>query len=754
MRTTLFCLLALALTGTRLHAQGVTQQIDQALRADTAPKQRLELIRDIVATDGGAAELVKRGLVSTQTGEVTHAIAEALIAANKHLPHIVPLTRLLLHDAHRVRISRRIAGAGEMAGSREALVNGLSDLALGVDAASSGNAEMRIAAVRALAVISWRPALEALVKAWSKEKDAAASDACREAVMAVIGAETAPEAVRYLASRPYATYTDLLRELTRRLTKELAKMNRYRKLALEQADAETALAVFSNGNDREGTRIAAARLQQLAADKQWGKLTPDAFAKRMFEIFVDQRDRAQKDPAVLASLASALGELWRGDDKAPLRQVANAKTFVDAILPLATAGTVLKDAGRACVTLLGDVGDTATAALVEFAREFGDSEVREAAIQKLGGLAATSEKSSDFIGRSLADMLATGAPDPRVRSKLLFTLARTRSFSGAALERLPVRGWLVDPKNAPKLTAQDLRYCVILVTKSGGDASLEALIKVSKDHPDTSVRLLAATEGLLRWMQRDAKVAPRLRAHIQQLVLASDQPEALRVKLLEALGELSGREMNVTLLAIESAADAPAAVRAGARKARFELANRLTTVTGGSVAREDLEVALKILATLKDDKQREQIAEKIVYAADSAKLPAGNARYMLALMKAATQDEATVTRLLAEAAVRAEADGLDVASHRDLRNNLRDRAVTGGRHKEAVEHSLVLAKLTTDKREIAKHFTEAAEFALKASDKARAREFAKSARGTGTASDEIMKRLVAVEKLLGSESGS
>ena len=745
MRTSLVCILrvsCLLLAASVAFGQGLEQRVDQVLRAETAPRQRLDLIKALVAEENGAAELVRRGLVATQTGEVTHAIAEALISADRHLDHLAPLSRLLLDDKHRGRIGRRIAAAGELPSSRRRLVERLAALAEGTDAAASGKVEMRRAGIRALAVIAWRPALEALVQAWGKDASGPLADDFRAAVLPVLGVDDARSAARVLADRPFATYADLLRELNRDLIAKLAKANRYRELALRQADAETAFRELKNGSDRLASRIAASRIQELAAQKKWGQLGAEGFSKNVFEVYIDQRGRAESDATVLKSILGALTELWRGNGKSPLRKVTNAKTLVASVLPLADRGAPMKDVGRASVALLGEVGEAGAEALVEFARRFDDDEVRRAAIQNLGRLAATSEQRRDFIRRSLVDMLAGGDVSAAVRSELLFTLAR--SVGAVALDRLPVAGWLQKPESAPKLDVRDLRHCVMLITNSGGADALEALLQISTSHPSEDVRLLAATEGLLRWMKRDAKEAPRLRAHLQALALAQTQPEALRVKLIAALGALGARDMNETLAAIGATKEAPDTVRAAAMEARFALAQRLTTVAGGTVAREDLAVALQILDALPDPKQRERLAEKIVFAADGAKLPAGRARYLLAQLKSASADEKTVTRLLQEAALRAEADGLDTESRQALHGDLRARALKGERFKEAVEHSVALAKLATDPLSIAQYYTEAAEYALRGGDKNRARALVKLAGAEGKPDAALGQRLKAV----------
>ena len=755
MRTSRVCpfhrrrgLLAVALLVTAAAGQGLDQRIDQALRADTAPTQRMELIRTIVADAGTAAELVKRGLIPEQTGEVTHAIAEALVQADRHVDHLVPLAQLLLHDAHRTRIGRRIADAGQIASSRKRLVEGLQSIAAGVDAASSGNAELRRGGIRALGVIAWRPALEALVQAWNKVPSGPLADEFRRVVSSVTGQTEAAAAARYLADRPYSTYADLLREYNRYLRKQLDKAVGYREDALKTANAERALAEFDNGNDRVATRIAAARIRELASQKQWGKLTPHAFSERVYVIFIDQRSRAEADPTVLRELLGTLTELWRGNGKAPLRKVANGKTLVEQIRPMARAGATMKDAGIAAVALLGEVGEPAADVLVEFANGFGDEGVRRTAIRKLGRLAATSEQRRDFIRRALAEMLAGGDVAPAVRSELLFTLAR--SVGSVSLDRLPVKGWLENPKAAPKLSAADLRYCVTLVTNSGSEDALQTLLSVSTSHPDESVRLIAVTEGLLRWIEAKPDSAAALRAHLLGLVTASTQPESLRIKVVTALGESGDRAMNETLAGIVAQKDLPEAVRLSAVNARVTLAERLATRTGGAVSREDLTVALQILDALENVEQRERLAEKIVFAADGAnpKLPAGRARFLLAQLKAAKEDDATVARYLQDALLHAERDGLDKESRRVLHTDLRSRAVKAKRHKDAADHSAALAALTDEKRVIATHLTEAAEYAVLADDLARARTHVKEARAQGEPDKATQARLDALDKKL------
>jgi len=751
MTRTLLFLFLLAAFG---FAQGLEQRIDRALDPLTTGKERVALLDEIVATDGGVERLAARGLDAKLDPVVSGDVLAILFESDTYSDHLNDICRLLMSEKHKAVVERRLEEAGESPKRRQVLVAGLADIAAGVDPEASSDAVLRRAGVRALACIPWRPAVEMIVKAWANpEEDPTVLMECRNAVADILVARTPEEAQRYLSAKPWLSYYGLLKVRVHALRGENESLREYRRRGLLAAGPGEAFDALVDV-DVDTRRIAADRLAQLAAAKNYGKLTPGAFATRAFDAFVAARDARMPDAGTLANLSKALETLWGADDKAPLRQVKKASDLNAALLPVAKGGPGMKEAGAAGVAFLAALGGPGMYGLMEFARSFGEPAVRVSAIQSLGKLARGNRNSADWIGRNLAGILGASVKSPEVRNQLLLTLAT--AFDGVPDAVGPVVEMLSTPEVLKGLSPADTDRCIEIVRMAGTEQALATLLDFAGDsRRPAELRLSAVRKGLLSWAHENGKGA-KILTGLTAMVRDTAQPVAFRKELLAALGAslLRGAHAPLDELAGDGKLEAP--LRAAAVQADLALAAALAKrVASGNPSREDLATAVRILADrAKGDPVRiGKLAAAIVSAGDAAKLPAGIARLVAAdcyrRAKGDKADKKTLRTLLAAAADHAAGDNLPAADERRALLELRDLLRGAGDFAGVGVRSERLAVLAAeDKRQAAGHLLDAAEAYLAADDKTKAADCLRRASQGQPLDGELAARAEALETKL------
>ena len=186
-------LLILPLLALVAHAQGVDGWITQALDPRMEPSERLRLL-DQVINEGGIGLLAKRGLDPELDAEVIHAVVGKLFATGNGVTHVEGIIRLLLTDdkSLRTKIARRIEQFAEIPKQADALRRALDPIAAAeITHRSHKDPQLRIAAVRALRQIPARAAVQLIVNAWLRDKDATVQAECKRALRDVLVPQTA-----------------------------------------------------------------------------------------------------------------------------------------------------------------------------------------------------------------------------------------------------------------------------------------------------------------------------------------------------------------------------------------------------------------------------------------------------------------------------------------------------------------------------------------------------------------------------------
>ncbi len=177
-------LLVLPLIALVAYGQGVEGWITQALDPRLGPIKRLELLDKIIKA-GGVDALARRGLKPDLDAEVVHQVVDKLFATDNAVAYIEPISRLLLSDnaTLREKIARRIEEAAEEPATATKLQEALDLIANPeVTYTAHKDAQLRIAAVRALRQIPQRAAVRSIVNAWQGDEDEAVQAECKVAL--------------------------------------------------------------------------------------------------------------------------------------------------------------------------------------------------------------------------------------------------------------------------------------------------------------------------------------------------------------------------------------------------------------------------------------------------------------------------------------------------------------------------------------------------------------------------------------------
>ncbi len=732
-RTLLLLPLLAALAG----AQGLAAKLDRALDPTTDPKQRGVLLTEVMAEGGGPAALAQRGLDPRGDSEVVHAVVAALLAGSDPVSNLEPVVRLLTHDAHRPKVASRLQRMAEnqlLARRALTLIETWT-----VVKGDEGKLDplLRVAAVRALALLPLRESVDLIVEVWGKEKDARVLEECRAALADAVPGGSPDHARAYLRQRPFASYYDLVREVAGARSRDLERLSKYIDIAFRNALARDAFLALGESNPVIVTR-AAERILQLAEQIESSAdaaallgMTPEEFARGTFDAFVrEQRNGAVQ--RVIALLADSLARLSRGNAKAPLRPaVVPVGELVDAIGRLAASPADWEEAGRACIRLLEEVGEPGVRVLARFAGDSGSADVRIRAITAMRSCARKPDAGPvrDFIGRQLAERLER-EKEPTVRSRILFAMCDAPVTQ--AIE--PIRRLLREEGGTP-LSDADAGWCIEILRSIRTPEALATLFDFTAPG-GTAPRLwlLAASEGLVKRLAgtaEDAAILDRLRSILRSAEVRLDE----RTSLLERIGESGVRGIHALLgeIARDEALDAP--LRKSASNARLRLAERLTATAAEAPGPSgDFEVVGQILL----DEWRgggeaariEALARAAVQAGESGKAAVGPARFLVARLADRDGADIDAVRKLYRAALeRVLDDRVAPPIEREMllrfRAILRQGPISGETAERFANASKRLAALTEGDLEAALgYWVDAVECTIDAGDRAKAQKLA------------------------------
>ncbi|MHC4953961.1 MAG: hypothetical protein ACYTGZ_08720 [Planctomycetota bacterium] len=649
-------LIATLLLAAVASAQSIEDLVSEAVKSTTGPKERDALMTKLVEQPGGAAALAAAALDPLRDPEVVHAAVEILLGSGKSGPHVAAISRLLLSETHRAKVSQRIQEHVEKPEQGRKLVAQLAPLAKG------GTGNDRLAAIRALGRIPLRGAVEVIVLVWNQSDDAALKAACQEELDGVVEAADAPDATRFLAARAFASYYDLVREVSRhrkaRVDRLSAELNRRLKMAFLRATPEEVFAAFASGS-REEKPFAAARAKELAAAKEYGKAGAAEFTKQIVDCLLKELDGGSRKTAIelFGTIQKLLADQAVG--KSGLPRDAEVR---DALRVGAAGGADEAEFATLALGLLRGLGAGAVPVINEYANRHKSPDVRKTAVQALGDLASKGDTAlKATVGGLLADLLATNPSRPVLR-QILFTLRTAPSDD--AIGSIQKLLFPTDPKLV--LERGDIILCVELLAASPSPRALETLERVARESTDAKLRLDAVQRGLLKHTLSGAD-SGRVLSFLAGLVRDSNQPETVRSGVIAALGG-QGNRLAAPLLgafAVDDKLEAP--YRAAAVKQRIILAGRLVQANE-SVTDEDLATVATILSSNgaiagADPKAMIAIARAAAQAADRRKIKAGACRAIYAELIGKQKDTKPEDLRAAwkEAADKSAADGLTQA---------------------------------------------------------------------------------------------
>jgi hypothetical protein len=738
-------------------AQGLQEDINEALDPRTEQARRLELLDRIDKTEGGLNQLAQEGLDGKLDTEVVHAVVGHVFSlkSERYLPHLARICRLLQSEEHREKVLTRIQRLGEHPENGKKLRDELLRIAKGEDARD--DPQLRGAAIDALGRVPLRAVLEEIIALGLRDAKVRAA-ALRHVKQ--LGFNSLKSARQHLLENQNDSVYDILRK---NVAKQRTELGRFRALQLAQlttATGKDALAAMED-SDVETRLAASTRLKQLADKGEYEDVGAKEFAGQVFDLFVAERLNPDLDGATLANLCATLDVLARGGEKAPLWLAKERAAVVEALQPLAAGDrrlspTELLSVGSAAVSLLHTAGEPAAPVLAAFARQFGHADARRGAIQSLGDFARRFESNRDYVGRTLAGMLPT-EKDPAVRRQILATLNQRFVPAAAALD--PIRGYL-QPQTAakaPKLDDTEIRDCIGILGRIGSDPALALLRKVARAHPELRVRRFAVEDGLLPWAARNGK-EPVILKDLLDLAVGKEQPLEARRAVIDALGRKGTRNAHATLNVIVQTQGIDPGLQAAAVAAKLTLAERLAVPPDGrKITPDDLQTAVRILEEEKgaaDLARIEKLARDILGAGDAAKLPVGTARYRLVTLylrhPEKEHDKKVLHSLYEGAAAQARADGLPAAEEQALLLSYRTLLLeddTDGKRVENVEKAIEclvrIAELEqgSDKKKAAILFMDAAELALELKRKTAAGELLNRAMATGGVGGELTARM-------------
>ena len=732
-------LLVLPLLAFVAYGQGVDGWITQALDKRLGPIKRLELLDQIIKA-GGVDALARRGLDPNLDAEVVHAVVDKLFATDNAVAYIEPIIRLLLSDneALREKIARRIQQAAEEPATAKKLQDPLDKIANAeVTDKAHKDAQLRIAAVRALRQIPQRKAVRSIVNAWQHDEDETVQAECKTALANVLVPRTAEAANAYLNDNSHLTYRDLRDKVFEAQRKRIIELGKFQIAALKHADAKRCFEVLSGGTE-EGRQIAAERLTTLVKQRQFG-MKPDEFVTKALAAFARARDR-DLDPVVAAGVIRVLKELMQGGDKAPLRGEKAREDLFKALRPLTQKGPKWNHASLAAVDLLGSLVVPAARHLVAFARDSEKNpDVRKAAVNKLGSLARLGTEEREFVGDALAKLLEQEKA-PEVRRQILFTLKSAPVETAIG----PIQALIKSNREKPgAISDSEVEYCIEILRQLASEAAFNELLAQSKKPTKEAFRIYAIREGLLM-RKTTADEEKEILATLEAMALAADESPALKKAIVVALGERGTGAAYPLLRKFGAdaalAGDAAVAIRA--------LVERFAKTPKG------VEIAMQAVRDRAlDGEALDKLIRAIIATCENAKPPRGAAdmRYRRAILfhekHKDSEDEqvrADLARLLKETVKLAEKDGLTKDLHADACERYKTLLLLGGQtpenQRDAIDCLVTLAKLAgEEKAKAAAHYLEATDIAVKLKDRATAEMLYTKAKESGAEATALAK---------------
>lgn len=643
-------------------AQGVDEVADQAARPNTSPRVRLELMQGLMKREGGPAALAAVALDPGRDPEVVHTAVEVLLDAGLGGDHLARICALLLSDRHRAKVEERLYRHTQQNPVQgRLLVAQLGHLAREPKGEPEAALDGRLAAIRALGKVPLREAVDVIALVWSESAGAIAAR-CSVELADVLDASSGDHAIQLLTERPFASYTDLVKEVSRKRAeqnrKHIKTIARLREMAFRQATAAEVFRTFEEG-DPNLKPFAAARARVLASEKKYGEKGAEAFAADVVTWLLAELNGGSNETS--ANLITALQAMYSTGalEKGGVPRAAEVR---DALRARSSGKDSEAGFATEAVGLLRQMGAGAAPVLAEFAKSHGNVKVREVAVRALGDLANRGDKALKArVGSVLAQLLQSDPPQP-VLKQILFTLQAAPSDD--AIPAIQDLLFPSDPKMA--LARDDVISCVETLAATTSPKALETLERLAREATDVTLRIDAVDRGLVARTRAGAQSVNVLN-FLAGLVRDPKQPEELRLGVLSSLGAKGAA--NATPLLGELAADAnlDAKFKTAASTARLALAARLVR-GNGEVTAEVLAVVAIILAEEMTRPGADlaallTTARTAVQVADRNKIKARGCRglYASLLSKQPDAKPAEVRAAWKDAADKAAGDGLTPA---------------------------------------------------------------------------------------------
>ncbi|MGQ0613418.1 MAG: hypothetical protein ACT4PV_06760 [Planctomycetaceae bacterium] len=659
-------LLPLLFLAATARAQGVEVLVDKLLSGKTAPSERVSVIDALLQTDAGIDAVGKQCLDPTREEEIVHLAVERMLATGKSGRWLGRICLLLdageTETSLGAKVRTRVEKSAEDPKVGQDLRRRLRELAEGLAPDSGGDAKVRAAAVRALALAPHREAVVAIVQVWQRDAAPEVRDECRRATENVLPVATAEEASLFLSARATWSYADLIRYTNSVVRKDRdrfrAKYNTVLSETLENAGPERLLGELET-DDSEGKALAAAQLKGRIRSGVFGKLPPprqEELARRLIARFEAEVASHGTSASAVVDLSECLAILGNGAAQGVLWRVTEPARLLDVLDAAYAASPRSAGVAEACVRLLGVIpGFGAQALLGRISQEAPEAEVRIKGVRALRERARSAPEAQDAVGRRLAELLASES-DPRVIEEAILVALLEQPVEQA---HDPVRALLTGSKEYSVTALQD---CIVILRKIGTRQALETLLKVAEEDPRPALRTHAVAEGLLPRDYASPENEAFAMDGIARLVRSPEQSPEVRRAVIEKLGERGRRGAARILEQFRSAPELNEADRAAVVTAQFKLAERLATPGTAGVAAPDFDRAVQILESLRDDEPPDRLvalADRLVKSGDQFKLLSGSARCIRALAFARRAepklDEAL--RYFEEAADRAQLDG-------------------------------------------------------------------------------------------------
>jgi len=571
-------------------AQSVEQIADEASRPGTGPKQRGELMQELMKLEGGPAALARVALDKARDPEVVHAAVEVLLDEGLAAEHLERICALLLSERHRKKVEERLYRyAQDHPEPARDLVQQLAILARDPNGDAEQALDRQLAAVRALGKIPLREAVEQIAIVWSGSEGALAAR-CSVELKDVLEAVSGDHALQLLRERPFASYTDLVKEVSSKRAEELRKalkmVARLREWAFQHATAEQVFKTLDEG-DPNLKPFAAERALKLAEAKQYGKQGAGHFAGEVVECLLKELPAGANRTTI--KLVETLKELYatKALGKETFPKAAEVR---DALRAGSRGGEDQAKFATLAIGLLREMGAGAASVVADYASHHKSEDVRQTAVRALGALAKTGDKTLKAqVGVLLARLLQSDPPRS-VLSQILFNLQTAPSDE--AIESIQKLLFPSDPKMA--LGRNDAIYCIELLAASPSATALETLEKLAREASDVTLRIDAVDRGLVGRTHGGAESGGVL-DFLQGLVRDPKQAEVLRLGVLTAIGAKGNREAAPMLGVLASDEKLDAKVRAEATRQRLVLAARIVR-GNGEVTSEVLDAVATILA--------------------------------------------------------------------------------------------------------------------------------------------------------------